>query len=458
MKTQDPFAIFRSWERSIDETFHRFDHAAEKLETTLPSRIPKPVLRGINRILNLLQNHWIIAFLLFFVLVSSRAIHWLTNPQFYIEDGQEFYLSALNQGLQSISREYASYYHVVPRLLSLLAVAFPLRYGPLILELAALAVQASVSAFLLSRRMAKQLPSKLVRFGLAFFVIANPNSTELFANVSHSQWYLGILSLAILFSEPGRRATSSLGDGAILLLNGLTGPFAPVMAIFGALRLKQLRSRWFVLAVSAVTAVVTAISMIQHPRSGIHEDASATHFFRILTNQILYGVLRGFHYAYHTVSDPAFNAREFGCATFGVAVILVGLWKAPPFLRALGWLGLYCLVTSLISKASWNLLGCPGVGERYFLYLDIVFVYGLFAISQQARSALIRWGFRGLLVILAVAVTQEWVYDPPFAKFNFAPQIAGYESLRPGDSQLIQTPIDRKSATAYWTITIPKKD
>ena len=115
-------------------------------------------------------------------------------------------------------------------------------------------------------------------------------------------------------------------------------------------------------------------------------------------------------------------------------------------------------MTSLISKASWNLLGCPGVGERYFLYLDIVFVYGLFAISQQARSALIRWGFRGLLVILAVAVTQEWVYDPPFAKFNFAPQIAGYESLRPGDSQLIQTPIDRKSATAYWTITIPKKD
>src|ERR1700733_15103494 len=99
-----------------------------------------------------------------------------------------------------------------------------------------------------------------------------------------------------------------------------------------------------------------------------------------------------------------FNFREFGCAVFGVAVIVAGLRKAPPYLRALGWLGFYCLVTSLFSKASWNLLGCPGVGERYFFYLDIVFAYGLFALSQQARSALIRWGFRGLLLVMAVAV------------------------------------------------------
>jgi hypothetical protein len=88
----------------------------------------------------------------------------------------------------------------------------------------------------------------------------------------------------------------------------------------------------------------------------------------------------------------------------------------------------------------------------------MVFAYSLFALSQQARSALIRWGFRGLLAILTVAIVQEWVYDPPFSNFNFAPQIAGYEKLRLGEHVDVMTPIDRKSDSAYWTISIPKKD
>ena len=197
--------------------------------------------------------------------------------------------------------------------------------------------------------------------------------------------------------------------------------------------------------------------MIQHPRSGINDDASATRLFRLLTNQILYGTVRGFHYAYHTVSPSSLNLREFGCAVFAIVVIVAGLWRAPSFLRALGWLGLYCLVASLVTQASWNLLGCPGVGERYFLYLDIVFAYGLFALSQNARSALIRWCFRGMLLIMSVAIMQEWVYDPPYSRFDFQSQIAGYDKLRPGESIEVMTPIDRKSPDDFWTISIPKK-
>ncbi len=458
MKSQDPKNILRSWEDSVDTVFHRFDRAASRLEIELPRRIPRPVLVGINRALKLLESRFAIAYLVFFLLASTRAIHWLNDPQFYIEDGKEFYLPAYTQGLQSIAREYASYYHVVPRILSLIAAKLPLEYGPLTLELLALAVQASVSAFLLSRRMAKQLPSKLVRFALAFFIIADPNSNELFANVTHSQWYLVILSLAILFSEAGRRSISQLGDGVLLFLTGLTGPFAPIMAIFGFSRLKHLRSRWPILVVTILTALVTAVTMIQHPRNGINEDASATRLFRLLANQILYGTNRGFHYAYHTVSPPTLNFREFGCTIFAVAVIIGGLWRATSFVKALGWLGLYCLIASLVSQASWNLLGCPGVGERYFFILDIVYAYGLYALSRRVRSALIRWCFRGLLAIMAIAMVQEWVYDPPFRRFEYAPQIARFNQLPPGYSIYIRTPIDRKSPHDFWILEIPKKD
>ena len=458
MKSQDPNNIHRSWEGAIDQVFHRFDHAATKLETSLSAHIPKSVLRGVNRGLKLLESRFAIAFLLFFLLACSRAIHWLADPQFYIEDGKEFYLPAFTDGLHSIPREYASYYHVVPRILSLIAATFPVAFGPLVLEILALGVQAGVSAFLLSRRMAKQLPSKLVRFGLAFFIIADPNSNELFANVTHSQWYLAILGLAILFSERGRRTISTVGDFMLLILTGLTGPFAPIMALFSWSQFRQLRLRWVILVVTSLTAAITAASMLQHPRSGINEDASAVRLFRLLANQILYGTSRGFHFAYHTISPPTFNWREFGCAVFAVAVIVGGVWRAPSFIRALGWLGLYSLIASLVSQASWNLLGCPGVGERYFFYLDIVFAYGLFALGQQARSALIRWCFRGILLITAVAMIQEWVYDPPFARFDYAPQINGFDRLRPGGFKEVMTPIDRKSPYDFWMIEIPKKD
>ena len=220
MPAEDPFVTFRAWDRAVHQAFHRLDAAAKKLEASLPSRIPKTLARSVNRLLKFLESHFGITFLLFFLLASSRAIHWLLNPQFYIEDGREFYLPAFTQGISSIPRVYASYYHLVPRMLSLLAASLPLRYGPVALELLALGVQASVAAFLVSRRMEKQLPSKLIRSGLAFFVIADPYSNELFANVTHSQWYLGILTLAILFSERGRKSLSVLGDSLVLLLTG----------------------------------------------------------------------------------------------------------------------------------------------------------------------------------------------------------------------------------------------
>ena len=231
-----------------------------------------------------------------------------------------------------------------------------------------------------------------------------------------------------------------------------------MMAIFSWTRFRQLKSRWIILVVTTLTAVITTHSILQHPRSGIHHSARASLLYRIISNQILYGTLRGFHYTYQIMYEAMFNLREFECALFATAVIIVGLWRAPAFLRALGWLGLYCFLTSLDSRASWALLGSPGVGERYYFYLDIVFAYGLFALSKQAPSALVRWCFRGMLLVMSVAILQEWVYDPPYPKFDYAPQIAGYEKLHPGEAIEVMTPIDRKSPKEFWTITIPKKD
>src|SRR5471030_2288243 len=202
VEPKDPFGTFRAvfrWLRTLPLAVER---CLVWLEQVIVARFPQRLIAAVSSVTGYLAEHPLLAFLLFFGLISSRAIHWLSNPQFFIEDGPEFYGPAFNNGLTTLTREYASYFHAVHRILALIATAFPLRYGPLVMELLALSVQSATAAFILSKRLANQIPSANVRFSIGFFLIAHPYSDELFGNVAHCQWYLAIISMAIVFAEP----------------------------------------------------------------------------------------------------------------------------------------------------------------------------------------------------------------------------------------------------------------
>lgn len=70
-----------------------------------------------------------VGFVVAFLLLLTRGFHLLDRPDFYIEDGREFFQNAHNLGFSSLLRVYPGYLHLFPRIASRIADAFPLKDG-----------------------------------------------------------------------------------------------------------------------------------------------------------------------------------------------------------------------------------------------------------------------------------------------------------------------------------------
>jgi hypothetical protein len=433
------------------------DSAGRRLDSAIANRAPKPVVSWITRFTDFLARKPLVGFLLFLLLVGTRAIHWLANPQFFIEDGPEFYAPAFNHGISTLTREYASYLHLAPRILSLIATTFPVRLGPLVMELFALAIQAGAATFILSNRLAKQIPSTCLRFGIAFFVIGYPYSDELFGNVAHSQWYLAIISLGIVFAETPKVFAYRLVDSFALGVNCLTGPFAPVVAIAAWTQTFADRSKAALAAIATTGTLITAWVTLSFPRAGLTHVHRYLLIERMIVNQVVTGSLMGLRYLHTVPTSVFFDPEQTAIALFCVIVLIMGLRKSPPILKAFGGLALFASVSSLLSQATWFGLGNPGMGERYFFFLGLAFLFSIYSLSVSAKHSLSRWFYRCLLACATIAVIQNWVYDPPFKVLNYGPQIAKYKSLKAGEFLTIDTPCRRELAYVKWKTVLRKR-
>ncbi|MGV3613871.1 MAG: hypothetical protein ACO1SV_00930 [Fimbriimonas sp.] len=213
-------------------------------------------------------------FFVAFLAICRRGWALLDRPDFYIEDGREFFQHAYNLGVESLWRVYAGYFHAFPRLGALLADLLPIRYAPLAVSLEAIALQAATAAFLVSGRLARQIPSVWARGLLAFAVVAHPNADELFGNIAHSQWYLALLVILILSAEPAKGRVQRVLEGLLLVVAAFTGPFPLVLAPFALVVAFRDRRFWFPSAVLTLGAVVTFAPIMAHPRAKAQSAAA----------------------------------------------------------------------------------------------------------------------------------------------------------------------------------------
>lgn len=67
-----------------------------------------------------------------FILIVSRRPSSLTNPQFWAEDGRNWYADAFNHGiLYSLTTPEAGYFQTFSRLTAIASLSVPLAYAPL---------------------------------------------------------------------------------------------------------------------------------------------------------------------------------------------------------------------------------------------------------------------------------------------------------------------------------------
>lgn len=151
-----------------------------------------------------------------------------TAPQFYAEEGRNFFAEAWNEGWPSCINGLAGYFHLYPRVLAnaALALGVPVLYMPHVFNAGALVAYLLVWFYTFAR-----LPCGLI--GRFFGVLATglvPMGNEVWMNQTNVQWVLALIIPLICFGKPPAGRLARVIDGCVLVVCSLTGPFAVVMA------------------------------------------------------------------------------------------------------------------------------------------------------------------------------------------------------------------------------------
>ena len=170
------------------------------------------------------------------VIIISRRPDSYFNPQFWAEDGAVWYADAYNHGvIYSLVTPEAGYFQLFSRLVGILSQVLPLAKAPLFFNLTAIGVQATVAWFVTSSRISGLIPKLRWRLLIAFIYLALPHSFEINANITNSQWHLGLLSFLIVAAEPSKNLIWRIFDFAVIFVSVLSGPLCllltPIIAL-----------------------------------------------------------------------------------------------------------------------------------------------------------------------------------------------------------------------------------
>lgn len=205
---------------------------------------------------------WWLVVLVCGAILVVRKFDVVVNPQFWGEDGPNFYRDAILSGWRAFPIVYASYLHAVPRVVGALASVFHPRWAPTVFVTCAFALTLYVALRTQSGR--SPLPRNLA---VAAAVVCIPDGFEVLLNITNLQWVIVSGLLLVLISRDPETWPQKLHDAVATLLLGLTGPFSIAMGPLFLWRAVQRRSRWSTVlaALACGTAAVQAWTILHYP-------------------------------------------------------------------------------------------------------------------------------------------------------------------------------------------------
>ena len=357
----------------------------------------------------------ILIFLLAAGAVISRRPGAISHPQFFAEDGMYWYANAYNLGwFHALFIPRVGYFQTLPRLAAALSLLLPLRFAPLLLNLAAIVIQVLPVTVLLSSRMTAW-GSLTVRALMAFTYIALPNSYELDAVITNAQWHLALLAALIVLAAPSKSLWRAF-DAVAVLLSGLTGPFCLALFPLAAFFWWKRRDGWRLLlagllGICFIAQLSVFVSTGTAARSQASLGASAPLFFRMLVGDVYLGAIAGQNHL-------ALHGNVLALAAIGLlASALIGycFWKASLELRLFL---IYCFVlyaaslkNPLISydKPQWLVLeDAPGL--RYWFFPMLALVWSAAWCIAPTGSRLFRILAGAALVLMLSGIAKDWEY------------------------------------------------
>lgn len=346
------------------------------------------------------------------VLLALRKPWALHTPQFWAEDGAVFMVQDELHGLEAFLMPYNGYLHFLPRLAAWIAShTVDVAWWPAVYNWIAYATVVALFARLASPRV--ELPAKP---GLMLAFVLVVGTGEPLINMTNLQWVTAFFLVLQLFTARPTRWTQRLGDLGLLVVIGLNGPFALVLAPLYLWRAWRGRHLDDYLALAAI-ALCAGIQGLLVSRAGLRLEGGAEPFHPFMFLSILGSRLVTWTFFGPT---PVHRAPLWVHAVFGPAFIvalLVWSLRADPRrpIRAI-LAAIFLLVTAAcayrVRADTWqddNLVN----GDRYF-YISRVLLVWLLVLEWQAAPRAVAWLSRGLCLLgVALHVPHFVIPAPP---------------------------------------------
>jgi hypothetical protein len=180
----------------------------------------------------------------------------------WAEDGNIFINQVTDFGLRSLWIPYAGYLHTYPRLVTLLGSYFNLENQVYILLAGWITAYCLMVAVVVIA--ANNLEISPIFTLIAIILISlQPNSGEVFFNITNSQWMLGVALSIYLAVLPYRKMT--FGEFVILAILCLTGPFSILMTpiiLLQNLKNRKFKENFWLYAVVVICALIQVSVLI----------------------------------------------------------------------------------------------------------------------------------------------------------------------------------------------------
>ncbi len=396
--------------------------------------------------------------------VISRRPDAVSNPQFWAEDGKNWFADAYNLGAQAFLKSNEGYLSLLPRLVAAPVTGMSLGHAALVFNLVGLVMQVAPAVFFLSRRFEPLVPSALLRavMGLAYVVIPN---YEVNVTLTNAQWHLAILALMVLIARPAQGIAVKALDAAVLLLCGLTGPFALILLPAAVARAATVaaRRRWFagLSAMLLVTLAIQGIAGLMGHRDPVPPlGISFTNAVAIVADRIVLAATFAENQLHLYTPNGALD-RVVAVLICLAALGIIGfaLVRGGAGLRifvlaclAISGLGMLSPIEVRAGMSPWMVLAISDGGERYFLTAEMAWLVCLvFTISRIPRRRLRTAAFTCLTASFASGLFNSWPYLP-YVDMSPAVYSAQLQHAAPGTTLVI--PINPRPE---WELTLTRR-
>jgi hypothetical protein len=137
---------------------------------------------------------------------------------------------AYTYGPESLLWPQAGYLQTLPRLVALISLSLPLKFIPLFFAEIAFVIQLIPAIFLLTNRASNLVPSFSIRLFLSLYYIGEPDTSEIYVNLTNAMWHLAIIAFLVVISDKPKMTFGCIFDLIVIFLVSTTGPFVILLA------------------------------------------------------------------------------------------------------------------------------------------------------------------------------------------------------------------------------------